>query len=104
MFVLMQGDAYKVPVTLLSPDNTALTPEDLADVEITIGSLTRTYSDGGVVYENGEWLVPLTQMETFKLPVARIKAQVRVKWPDGRVEGQQLGHISIDESSSKGVL
>ena len=100
----MQGDAYKLRIDLLSPDETALTPEDLEDVEITIGPLIRTYSDGGVIFEDGAWLVPLTQMETFKLPVARIKAQVRVKWPDGIIEGQQLGHISIDESSSKGVL
>ena len=100
----MQGDSYKLRVEILSPDQTALTPEDLEDVEITIGSLIRTYSAGGITYENGEWLIPLTQKETFKLPVPRVKVQVRVKWADGSVEGQPVGQISINESVSKGVL
>ena len=101
---MMQGDSYKLKVEILSPDQTALTPEDLKDVEITIGSLVRTYSAGGIIYENGEWLIPLTQKETFKLPVPHVNVQVRVKWADGNVEGQPLGKIFINESLSKGVL
>ena len=101
---MMQGDSYKLKVTILSPDQTALTPEDLDDVEVTIGSFIKTYSTGGVVYEGGEWFIPLTQEETFKLPAARVKAQVRVKWADGNVEGQPLGQIINHESLSKGVL
>lgn len=100
----MQGDSYKVKIEILSPDQTALTPEDLLDVEITIGSLIRTYSTGGVTYENGDWHILLTQKETFKLPVAPVKVQVRIKWADGSVEGQPLGQIFINESLSKGVL
>lgn len=101
---MMQGDSYKLKVAILSPDQTALTPEDLADVEITVGPFIKTYSAGEVTYEDGQWLVLLTQEETFKLPAARVKAQVRVKWPDGNVEGQPLGQIINNESLSKGVL
>ena len=101
---MMQGDSYKLRLKILSPDQTALTPEDLEDVEITIGSLIRTYSAGGITYEDGEWFIHLTQKETFKLPVPRAKVQVRVKRADGDVEGQLLGQIVINESLSKGVL
>lgn len=101
---MMQGDSYKLRVEILSPDNTVLTPDDLKDVEVTIGSLRKTYSAREVKYEDGEWLVPLTQEETFKLPAARVKAQVRVKWPDGNVEGASLGQVSNHESLSKEVL
>lgn len=101
---MMQGDSYELKVEILSPDKTALTPEELADVEITIGSLIKTYSDGEIIYEEGEWLVPLTQEETFKLPASRVNVQVRVKWADGNVEGQLIGQLVNHESMSKEVL
>ena len=101
---MMQGDSYKLKVAILSPDQTALTPADLVDVEITIGSLVKSYSAREVTFEDDAWWVHLTQEDTFKMPASRIKAQVRVKWPDGNVEGQALGQIINHESMSKGVL
>lgn len=103
---MMQGDSYGLKIEILKADGTAVTTADVSDVEITIGSLSKTYSDGKVTFSEDEnkWIYHLTQAETFKFPAARIKAQVRVVWADGSVEGVHLGEIRVLESISKEVL
>lgn len=81
-----------------------VTPDDIKDVEITIGNLRKTYLNAQVVYSNGVWLFPLSQAETFRYWPAHVKAQVRVLWANGVVEGKPLYGIRIDESISKEVL
>lgn len=103
---MMQGDSYSLKVEILDKDKALVTPADVSDVEITVGSLRKTYANNEVTYnENLErWLFPLTQEETFRFAPARVKAQVRVVWQDGTVEGVSLGTINILESISKEVL
>lgn len=100
---MMQGDAYSIEIRILSGDGTDVTAEDVRDVEITIGPLRKTYRDGDVRFD-GVWKFPVTQEETFGLLPARARAQVRVEWPSGDVEGVSLGEISVRESISKEVL
>lgn len=111
---MMQGDSYGLKISIVSDNITgtpgqttdrSVTPDYVSDVEITVGIIRKTYAKGEVFYESGQgWIVPLTQDETFKLPAARVKAQVRVVWKDGSVEGASLGEIRVDESISKVVL
>ena len=49
-------------------------------------------------------MFPLTQKETFGCMPASPKAQVRIKWANGVIEGKPLYGIRIDESISKEVL
>lgn len=101
---MMQGDSYGLKIEILNADGVAVTPDDISDVEITVGFIRKTYARGEIIYSDGLWIIPLTQEETFKLPAARVKAQVRVVWSDGFVEGASLDEIRIHESISKVVL
>lgn len=103
---MMQGDSYSLKVNILKKDKTLVLPADVSDVEITVGSLRKTYAKNEVIYNEGleRWLFPLTQEETFKFTPARVKAQVRVVLKDGTVEGIPLGTINVLESISKEVL
>ena len=101
---MMQGDSYGLSIEILNEQGVVVTDQSVEDVEVTIGALRKTYSDGGVTFSNNKWVVPLTQEETFKFPAARIKAQVRVRWPGGNVEGVDLGLVNVRESLSKEVL
>lgn len=100
---VMQGDAYGLPFVIKS-NGEALTPDDVTDVEITVGSLSKTYGDGHVRYENGEWIFPLTQKETFNLPVSQIEVQLRILFKDGALEGADLGIIDVKHSISRRML
>ena len=102
----MQGDAYGLPIEILKSDDSIVTADDVSDVEITIGFITKSYKAGEVTFnpDAGKWIFPLTQAETFKLPAIRIKAQVRVLWKDGSVEGVCMDGINVHESISKEVL
>lgn len=103
---MMQGDSYNLEIEILDADGVAVTDSEVLDVEITIGFLRKTYAKHEVTYSEalGKWLFPITQEESFKLPATGVKAQVRVAWNTGGVEGVSLGCVHIDESTSKEVL
>jgi len=101
---MMQGDSYGLEIDILNADGQTITSADVSDVEITIGSLRKTYAEGEVTFEAGKWKFPLSQTETFKMLPAKVKVQLRVKWPNGEVEGCDLGYKNIQESISKEVL
>ena len=98
---IMQGDARSLYIELLKPGDVVIEPKDIADVEITLGLLTKSYRKGQLVFSNGVWIFPLSQRETLALRAAVQKAQVRVRWPSGEVEGVFLGRIYIGESLSR---
>ena len=103
---MMQGDAYGIRIKILSESGTSITPSDVSEVEVTIGSLIKTYGSGDVTYDStiDAWIFPLTQDETFKFRAARAKAQVRIVLNNGNIHGIPLGYINVDESISKEVL
>ena len=101
---MMQGDAYLLGINILNNAGIPVTPADVADVEITIGHLKKKYSAAELSFNNGVWMFPLTQKETFGCMPASPKAQVRIKWANGVIEGKPLYGIRIDESISKEVL
>jgi hypothetical protein len=101
---MMQGDSYGLKIEILNADGVAVTTDDVSDVEITVGFVRKTHANFDIIYSDGFWIFPLTQEETFKMPATRVKAQVRVVWRDGSVEGASLGEIQIHESISKEVL
>ena len=98
---IMQGDARSLFIELLKPGDEVVTPAAVADVEITLGLLAKTYRAGEITFSDGVWVFPLTQRESLSLNAAVQKAQVRVRWPTGEVEGAPLGRIYIGESISR---
>ena len=101
---MMQGDSYGIKIDVLDSAGAAVTESDVTEVEIAIGSLIKTYSRGEVKFSDGQWIFPLSQKESFKLPATNVKAQVRVVLKNGAVEGASLGDIRVHESISKVVL
>ncbi len=106
MAMIMQGDAYSIPVEILADDGPA--DETLFDeVEIVIGRLRKTMSSGEITYDkdNKVFLFPVSQAETFAMAAATMGAQARVK-PKGsnKVIGIPLEQIQVNASRSKEVL
>lgn len=102
---MMQGDQYGLGIDIVyEEDGTPVTKDDVADVEITIGHLKKTYKEGKVTFSNGQWVFPVTQEETFRYMPSLVDAQARIVWPNGEVEGVPLGKIRVLESRSKEVL
>ena len=100
---MMQGDSYNEGISILNNAGNPVTPDDIKDVEITIGHLCKTYLNAQVIYNDGRWLFPLSQKETFSYRPGPVKGQVRVFWPNGVVEGKPLYGLRISESMSKEV-
>lgn len=101
---MLQGDSYYLAIRILNNAGNPVAPEDVSDVEITIGHLSKTYRRAEILYRDGVWLFPLSQEESFGFYPRGVKAQVRVVWSSGIVEGKPLYGIRIQESISKEVL
>ena len=101
---MMQGDSYSLGFTVRNNAESIVTPDDVIDIEITIGHLRKTYSSGQVTFDDGRWFFPLSQEETFGYWPKATKAQIRVKWRNGIVEGKEIHGVRINESISREVL
>lgn len=101
---MMQGDSYNLGFTVLNNAKELVTPADIRDMEITIGHLSKTYKNLQITYQNGKWLFPISQEESFDFWPKATKAQIRVLWEDGVLEGKPIYGVRIEESLSKEVL
>lgn len=101
---MMQGDAYGLAFEILNDSDILVTSEEISDLEITIGMLKKTLKKGEVEFSDGKWIFPLTQEDTFAFYPGKVKAQMRIVWANGNVEGVDLGRIDVLESMSKAVL
>lgn len=104
MMQIMRGDQYEIALTLTDEQNHAITDEDVAEVEIALGDLVKTYSSGAVIYAEGKWLFPISQGETLSTVAAVNTLQVRVKYLLGDVVGAKVGKVYVTPSSSNEVL
>ena len=101
---MMQGDGGYLGIELRNSAGAVVAPGDVREVEITLGTLRKTYPRGELSYAGGVWLFPLSQEESLSLMPGAAAAQVRLVWAHGVVEGQSLWGIWIEESISKEVL
>ena len=101
---MMQGDSYNLGIQILNNAGSPITPDDIQDLEITIGHLRKTYRESQLTYSDGLWMFPVNQGESFGYRPAAAKAQVRVRWANGVVEGKPMYGVRIEESISKEVL
>lgn len=101
---MMQGDACYLAIRIRNNAGENVTKWDVQDVEITIGHLTKTYKAEQVVFYNGLWLFPMNQEESFTYRAGPVKAQVRIVWANGVVEGKPIYGVRFNESRSREVL
>ena len=101
---MMQGDSYSIGVKILNNAGRNVTPDDVADVEITIGRVSKCKSDGQLIYENNCWLYPVSQSESMAILPGIVPAQVRVVWKNGALEGKRIYGIRMHESLSKEMI
>jgi hypothetical protein len=73
-------------------------------MEITIGHISKTYRNSQIIYMDGKWLFPLSQNETFGYWPKATKAQIRILWANGILEGKPIHGVRVNESLSKEVL
>lgn len=101
---IMQGDSYPIPVEI-TQDGVIVTPEMVAEVEITVGKTVRkTYTSGGVFFTENMWYFLLTQEETFSLS-GGYGVVVRLKYPQvNNVVGKTAGVLTIQEIDNGEVL
>ena len=102
---IKQGDQYYLPIYIKS-DGSPLDVDDVSEVEFVLGKIIKTYPDE-VSYdsEEGAFLFPITQEETFAMRDIDVKFDVRVKFKNQSVVGlKPVRTIPMTEALSKEVL
>lgn len=101
---MMQGDSYTLGFRLKNNSGSLITPLDVADVEITLNGKSKTYKAGQVVYGNSLWGYPVSQTDTFAGEPGDVRAEIRIKWNNGTLEGKPVYGVRLNESMSKEVI
>lgn len=98
---IMQGDAYPIPV-YVKIDGSIATPDNIDGLRVKIGDFTDSYPKGGITAENGVWLFPMTQEQSYSLKVGvnPVQAQVMV---GEYVVGTAVTTVNVGKSILKGV-
>lgn len=99
---MMQGDKYAIPFVLQTLDGTLITPDMVNTVILNLGSFSRQYP-GDVTYENGKWLMPLAQRQTFAMR-GFVEPQARVEFSDGTIFGGAGESIDVTQALSLGII
>ena len=101
---MMQGDQYRVSISLKQEDGTSVTKEDIDDIEVFVGNVRKTMRDGVTFDEDTNvFYVYLTQRETFRMSVDT-NVQARLLFTSGDIVGVNLGTVNFEKSTSKVVL
>ncbi len=103
---IMQGDQYAIPfVGKLNGEPLDLTK--IEQIEFVVGPLRKVYPGEVTTDEDGAFLFPLTQEETFAFKTSMLSGQVRVKFTGAtkpEVIGLPTGFIRVLDSMSREVL
>jgi len=102
---MMQGDQYRIPIELKDADGNFITQDTIKDLEVFVGKIRKTLSNGDLTFDSGEnvFYIYLTQKETFMLS-GNVEVQARVLFLSNDVAGITLGTINVEKSASRVVL
>ena len=105
--MIIQGTSYELPIMISGNDGKPLDISNVLQVQFVFGDLEKYYKVDGSgdvnVGVNGEFLIPLTQEETFCFK-GTIKVQVRVLYVTGDVDSSIPQSLMIYDSITKKVL
>lgn len=106
---IMKGDSYPIYIELVQ-DNTTLTPEMVAELEVCVGeSLRKLYTQNEVMFDKSSdrWYIRLSQEETLAWTESAYNVIARIKYanmdyPD--VLGLKVGRINVVDTFSKEAI
>lgn len=81
---ILQGSSYRLPIRITDGDGNVITSSMVEDASFVFGDLIKGLED--VSFEGENWIVPLTQEETFGL-AGVVEWQARFKLASGEVVG-----------------
>lgn len=105
MIKILQGDAVVLPVKL-TLNGDAVTGDDVESVRFSISSLVKTYP-GEVTYSDTgqQFLLPLSQEETFELLPGDTRIIIRPKFKDLSVVGWRCSAaLFVEPCEDKAVI
>ncbi len=106
-YTIKQGDAYAIPLTITA-DGTALDDESTSLVEVMLGHHLRKTWPGDIAWDgdNGCWLLPVTQEETFAMEAgAELALDVRVRTASDMILGTtEVIRLRVAPAESRAVI
>lgn len=105
---IMQGDQTAIAVKLTDEAGGEIIPNDVSDVVITLGAVTRHTTDETypVQYDPilTAWIFAVTQEDTLAFRAGVFKLSARVLFTDGAVGGANVATVFVLPSQNTEVL
>lgn len=102
MAIIYQGDQYALPIKIKQGD-TVISDEMVEKLRIGVDQFVDKYPDGGITYDNGYWLFPLTEEMTYQLLGGEGEIQAQVLFPNDVIISSVVYNGSIGQSLLRGV-
>ena len=89
----LQGSSYGLPIVIEDCEGNVVNPDVVERGSFTIGEITKEYdgseeSEVQFDWESNEWVVPLSEEETFALDdESGVKWQARFLFKNGKTDG-----------------
>lgn len=106
---MRRGDSFPIIIEI-TQDDTVLTPDMIADLEVSVGGrLQKKLSEEMVGFDEGEqkWFIIPSQEETLAMDEGVYEVVVRIKYFEEstvEVQGELAGYLYLFDSYSEEVL
>lgn len=94
--VITRGDEYLIPVVITQGD-TVITDQNADGVKIGFDTAICSYPGGGLTFENGTWLYPLTQELSLAMESGEVDFQTQVKMGSNVITSKKQ-KVKVDDS------
>jgi len=101
MFAVARGEQYAVEIVIYNGD-TAITPLNVDDIKINLGSYVLQYSKGEISYENGRWQYPITQEMSLEWDNGIIDLQGQYKVGDN-IYNTEIYKVKVDTTTIEDI-
>ncbi len=99
MSTIYQADQYYIPFRV-EQDGKIVKPEDVDGVRLSLGGVTQSWPDGGLIFRGEHWMFRLTAAHSEKL-IGSVPCQVEIKRGEDR-QHSRVHHVDVQRSILKG--
>ena len=101
MMVIVRGDQYAIPVMIKQGD-VLITDQNADGVKVCFDTAVASWPGGGLTFDEGLWLYPLTQELSLSMQEGKVEFAVQVKMGSTIVTSKPK-MVRVDDSNIKGV-
>lgn len=101
---ILQGNSYYIGIKMTDLKGNIITGDMVNKATFTVGNLTKENEDISFDTQKNIWKIYLSEEETFNLGAGMVLWQMRFKFKDGTIDGNEPTLDNVKRSINKVLL